>query len=452
MQEVLQHIASLQTTLADMLPMKREAEELLAKKFRLEFNYNSNHIEGNTLTYGQTELLLIFEKTDTGHEVRELDEMKGHDVAYKLLQDWAADPAHRMTERDVRELNQIILVRPFWKEALTPDGQSTRRLIEVGTYKKHPNSVRLQNGEMYHYTSPTDTPMEMEKLFVWLNKELDNPQLHPVQLAAMLHYKFVCIHPFDDGNGRLSRLLMNYIFLKFGYPPVIVKSKDKKNYLLVLNAADTGNLEAFVKYIAEQLVWSLELKTKAARGERLEEPDDLDKEIALLSKSLSADENVLNKKVDLDTIGGVVEDLFLKVAEVIEAKLAPLREQFMEKSSQYIASRKFNISKPTSPKEFKLDGQKLLSWVSSLNGGGQLLISVKYEYCLKAFRKGASASNFEINFEIFFNDYNFSISHPDRSSKGYPYGKHFTDEEINQIAAPFIKQLLEDIKRESNQK
>ncbi|MDZ7897383.1 MAG: hypothetical protein U5N85_05050, partial [Arcicella sp.] len=63
----------------------------LNKKFRLEFNYNSNHLEGNTLTYGETELLLFFDKTDGSHELRELEEMKAHDVAYKIIQDWAKD-------------------------------------------------------------------------------------------------------------------------------------------------------------------------------------------------------------------------------------------------------------------------------------------------------------------------------------------------------------------------
>ncbi len=76
----LEKIDSLRQQLKKLKPLKREDEERLWKKFRLEWNYNSNHIEGNTLTYGQTELLLIFEKTTGDHDMREYEEMKAHDV------------------------------------------------------------------------------------------------------------------------------------------------------------------------------------------------------------------------------------------------------------------------------------------------------------------------------------------------------------------------------------
>ena len=80
LQDLFKKIDALYTQLEKLKPLKREDEERLWKKFRLEWNYNSNHIEGNTLTYGQTELLLIFEKTTGDHDMREYEEMKAHDV------------------------------------------------------------------------------------------------------------------------------------------------------------------------------------------------------------------------------------------------------------------------------------------------------------------------------------------------------------------------------------
>ena len=226
MENIFQTIEKLATELKNLQPMKTEYRQKLEKKFRLEFNYNSNHIEGNTLTYGETELLLIFDKTTGNHELREYEEMKAHDVAFEMMKDWAADKERPFNETSIKNLHKVLLVIPFWKEAITPDGQSTRHLIEVGDYKRHPNSVRLQNGEIFHYASPGETPIQMGEMMEWYKNE--EKAIHPVTLAAILHYRFVRIHPFDDGNGRISRLLMNYVFLKHDLPPVIIKSADKK--------------------------------------------------------------------------------------------------------------------------------------------------------------------------------------------------------------------------------
>lgn len=284
MQHILDEIDALAKELKSLLPIAPENKQKLDKKYRLEFNYNSNHLEGNTLTFGETELLLIFDDTKGNHSMREYEEMKAHDVAYQLVEEWAKDKEHPLTEQNVKNLNKIILVRPFWKEAITPDGQRTKRIISIGNYKEYPNSVLLTNGEMFEYTSPIDTPIQMAELIDWYRSEEHG--LHPVTLAAMLHYKFVRIHPFDDGNGRIARLLMNYVLLRNDLPPVIIKSEDKANYLRALHLADVGDYSSFIEYIATQLQWSLRISLKAARNENINEPEDLDKKISLLEKEL----------------------------------------------------------------------------------------------------------------------------------------------------------------------
>jgi Fic family protein len=281
METTMQKVDRLWSDFRRLQPLQEEYQRRLDRKVRLEITYNSNHIEGNTLTYGETELLLIFDKTTGNHELREYEEMKAHDVALQMIREWSEDRERPITEMAVKNLHKIMLVRPFWKEAITPDGQPTRRLIEVGDYKKYPNSVRLQNGEIFDYTSPAETPARMGELIEWFRSEDERGQLHPVELAALLHYKFVRIHPFDDGNGRMSRLLMNYVLLRHNLPPAVIKSEDKRNYLFALNQADAGDLHAFVEYIARQVVWSLELAIKAGRGDALEEEDDLQKEITV---------------------------------------------------------------------------------------------------------------------------------------------------------------------------
>ena len=270
METLLGNINKLVKELHTLQPIKPEYQRKLDEKFRLEFNFNSNHLEGNTLTYGQTKLLLIFDKTTGDHDMREYEEMKAHDVALKMIKDLAKDEEHPLTENFIRQLNEIILVRTFWKEAITPDGQTTRREITPGKYKEYPNSVRLANGEIYNYPTPEQVPALMSDLMKYYQEEITKEDMNPVVLAAMMHYKLVCIHPFDDGNGRVARLLMNYVLLKYNYPPIIIKTEKKKEYLTALNKADVGDIDSLIKFIAEQIIYSLELSIKAAKGDEIE--------------------------------------------------------------------------------------------------------------------------------------------------------------------------------------
>ncbi len=93
----------------------------------------------------------------------------------------------------------------------------------------------------------------MQELVEWFRIEKSKPDVNPIILSALFHYKFIRIHPFDDGNGRVARILMNFILMQFGYPPVIIKTEDKENYYAVLRLADTDQLGPFIEYIATTL-------------------------------------------------------------------------------------------------------------------------------------------------------------------------------------------------------
>jgi Fic family protein len=200
-------------------PLSAENEARLWKKLRLEWNYHSNHIEGNTLTYGETELLLLHDRTTGNHSHREYLEMKAHDVGIEHVRTLADDQTRLLTEGDIRDLNKIILKESFWKAAETADGQPTRKEIIPGQYKTTPNNVRLPNGDIFFFASVEDTSPKMQAFAVWLRQELESPTLHPAAFAAKLHHDFVLIHPFDDGNGRVARLLVNYVLMRSGYLP-----------------------------------------------------------------------------------------------------------------------------------------------------------------------------------------------------------------------------------------
>jgi len=441
MDVTLEKIDNLVADLKSLLPMKPEYQQSLDKKIRLEFNYNSNHIEGNTLTYGETELLLIFDKTTGNHELREYEEMKAHDVAFEKIKDWAYDKERPLTEADIKELHRLLLVRPFWKEAITLDGQPTRRLIEVGAYKKYPNSVRLQNGEIFHYTSPEETPMQMGELMQWYRDE--EKTLHPVTLAAMLHYKFVRIHPFDDGNGRLSRLLMNYVLLKNNLPPVIIKSSDKKAYLFTLNQADTGDYQAIIDYIAQQLIWSLELSIKAAKGETPEEQDDWEKKVALLKKQQTQGEEVTPK-----SIGSVLN--------IIHSSALPLLGKVMETLSLYddlFAEKRLLFGDRSSSRLIQTKDQmiRLLE-----EDNDRYMRDLRFSYKLQGYKLdgiNTFSERIDLSWEFDQFKYYFFFDHNDHNkAEARLYNQLLSEEEINSIARSCGKKMMDKIEERTTKK
>lgn len=244
-------------------PLPAANEGRLWQRLRIEWNYNSNHIEGNTLTYGETLLLLIHGRTRGEHLLREYEEMRGHDVAIELVRTLARE-GHPLTEGDIRDLNRILLKEGFWRAAETPEGEPTRKWIEPGRYKTQPNHVVTATGEIFYFAAPEETPARMADLVNWLRTELEGPTLALPALLARLHHDFVRIHPFDDGNGRVVRLLLNYVLLRIGLPPLVVKSRDRQRYLTVIAFADAGDLVPLANFFADAMEWSLRLGLEAA--------------------------------------------------------------------------------------------------------------------------------------------------------------------------------------------
>ena len=266
-------------------PLNEEAEKRVMQKFRLDWNYHSNHLEGNSLTHGETKALILFGITAQGKPLKDHFEITGHNEAIN----WVVDVVKQktpLTEKFIRELHKLIPKNPYEVDAITPEGEPTKKKINVGQYKEVPNHVITSTGEKFYFASPAETPAMMHDLVQWYSEELKKTDLNPILLAALFHYKFIRIHPFDDGNGRTARILMNFILMQFDYPPVIIKTEDKENYFSVLRQADADILEPFIEYIAQNLNHSLDIMIRGGMGESIEEPDDIDKEIALLEQKL----------------------------------------------------------------------------------------------------------------------------------------------------------------------
>src|SRR5438105_105229 len=168
----------------------------------------------------------------------------------------------------------------------------------------------------------------MQDLMKWYRDETAKGSMHPVEIAARFHHRFTDIHPFDDGNGRMSRLLMNLILMQKQFPPVVIRIGERDLYLASLRRADADEYEDFLGFIAEHVVQSLELYLRAAKGEEIQEPTDLEKEIALLKMELEPIEEPqrLTQPIQAQVFSTSVRPLFAEIAKL----LLPLCDLFSE--------------------------------------------------------------------------------------------------------------------------
>ena len=299
----LEQAVDLKAQLDALRPLNPDQEKRIWQKFRFDWNYHSNNIEGNSLTFGETKSLLLHNITAQGKPLKDHIEITGHNEAIDALVDLTRGDAP-LTESFVRQLHELILRERYQVDAITPEGAPTRRWIEVGQYKTGQNHVQTVTGEIFRFAEPMDVTEKMHKLLQTVNELLTPSSAEVVLVAAKAHYDFVLIHPFDDGNGRMARLLMNLILIKYGFPPAIIKTEEKANYFSALRQADGGQFEVFIEYIAGCICASLQIMLAGARGESIEEPDEQLKKIALFAKLLNqitprTDENKNRQSVEL---------------------------------------------------------------------------------------------------------------------------------------------------------
>lgn len=219
-------------------PLSERDRELLSRRFTIDFNYNSNHMEGNTLTYGQTEILLLFGKIIGEAEAKDVIEMTASNVGLRMMTEEAKLKDIPLTQNFIRTLHKTLLREDYTVYKNLPGGQTTSYTIHAGRYKTRPNSVITRYGDRFEYASPEETPALMADLVEWYNKAEQSGRFTPVELAALFHYRYIRIHPFEDGNGRIARLMANYILARHGYPMIVVRSRKKNEYLEALHKTD----------------------------------------------------------------------------------------------------------------------------------------------------------------------------------------------------------------------
>ncbi len=218
-------------------PLDRLHIQKLREDFLLEYVYNSTSIEGNTLTLNETRLVLREGITIGGKTLREHLDITNQEAAVG----WIEGVLKR--KRDVREADILTLHR------ITLKGISD---YWAGRYKASQNRIV---GSRLKPTPPYRVGSEMGNLVHALNA---NPEgYNPIELAAFAHHELTRIHPFVNGNGRVARLLCNLILMRRGYPPITIRTKDRKKYFDCLEKAHFGTLKTFVDFIALRVEESL---------------------------------------------------------------------------------------------------------------------------------------------------------------------------------------------------
>jgi Fic family protein len=227
----------------------------ILQKLKVDWTYNSNSIEGSTLSRGDTHFFLTEGLTVEGKPFKDFLDAKNHLEAIDYLYEIVSSQRN-ISEGLIKELNALILSGISYTKAQDEKGNVVRKKATAGEYKKQPNHVLLPNGEIHRYVEPIHVQSQMEELVEWIEESIET--IHPIFVAAIVHYNLVRIHAFDDGNGRGARILMNLVLMNRGFFPAVVRLEKKRKYLAGLHDADNGDIMPFVCFILEELIETLE--------------------------------------------------------------------------------------------------------------------------------------------------------------------------------------------------
>lgn len=257
MNDKLKQLLEKKRELDALLPFAPELQKNLDEWYNVELTYSSNAIEGNTLTRIETAEVIGRGVTAviSGKPVKDILEARNHANALDLIRELAKQrKGHQfITEEDIKAIHKLIL-----------DG------IDDNWAGKYRNSDVFIRGANTEFPRPNAVPYAMQEFINWLQGIQDE---HPVKIAADAHFKFVSIHPFIDGNGRTSRLLMNLILLIHGYPMAIIRNEDRTAYLSTFNEArEKNNMKPFYAIVEEAVDRSLDAYINAGHGKSVMSP------------------------------------------------------------------------------------------------------------------------------------------------------------------------------------
>lgn len=222
-------------------PISSTLLQKLKEQFEVEMTYNSNAIEGNTLTLKETYWVIQQGITVKGKSLKDHLEAKNHkealDYLYELIEHGIS---HTISEHLIRSLHSLVI-------------QDIDKNI-AGKYREVDVFI---TGTDHRPPSALEVPIQMRELIEWARKNHDT--MDRVEFSAIFHHKFVHIHPFQDGNGRTGRLLMNIFLMQYGFPMTIIQVNDRQKYYRTLQDADNRNYKPLCNFVTQAILRSLNI-------------------------------------------------------------------------------------------------------------------------------------------------------------------------------------------------
>ena len=248
MQDLLEQIHQKKEKLDTFRPLSPAQVKNLKNVYDIQLTYNSNAIEGSTLTYSETKLILNEGITIGGKSMNEHLETINHQEAISFIEELANINTNEITLEDIKNIHHLIL------KGINNKNAGAYRIQNVGVVKS--------DGEIHSFTEPLKIEEEMNTFIEWLHSQTIQ---EPILLASLVHLKFVSIHPFIDGNGRTARLLMNLVLLQNAYPQAIIKVINRAEYIQAVEKyqqSSSNEYNDFYKVVLKSVNDSLDLYSK----------------------------------------------------------------------------------------------------------------------------------------------------------------------------------------------
>jgi Fic family protein len=432
--------------------LTKEQLNKINNKFRLEWNFNSNSMEGNTLTIEETRSVMVGNLDVHQKPIKDVLEMKGHDeVISEILKIGKGE--QRLSERRIKDIHLGIMHE-----------EDPERKKKIGNWKPENNEIFNHKGEKYTFVDWELVPERMHDLLNKTNAAIDailansKNAPHSIDVALQFHLEYLEIHPFYDGNGRTARILTNLILIALGYTPFWITKDERSIYYNFISDIQSygGEKEAFYLYMAGLIERSELLVLDVIEGKDIEDEDDFEKELELLKRQLRAkDDKVLPKSNEI--IKELYENSYRKLFEHLIEKTRKFDEMFVEKKIQCSAesNRSSNRGLEYLDEFFENLYEAKSNTVDNIYGEEpkqkrieDLRININYDGFI---HDGTNTFSQYTNIWVMFQQYYYIINDTNSQSDNNfflkkLYSEPLTTDEIKIIVNKLSKKLFEDIK------